>query len=184
VELTVEVRVAEVRVSLSLVLYTGGSETERVDSPGEVLVPLGLPQGKTLSDCGFIDLNGEDTGLLEVDNLVTKSESELLALNLLGDIGTGEGPVEDGDGTGKHTLHGALGEGLSVGRPSDSDRSGSGDVGNDDRRTNVSGSVRLDPGVLGEDESREVLSEVLRHVVSLSLSLRKEISRSSRRRKK
>jgi hypothetical protein len=168
-ELTVEVGVAEVRVGLSLVLNTGGSETERVDSPGEVLVPFGLPQGETFTDRRLVDLDSEDTSLLEVDDLVTESESELLALNLLGNIGTGEGPVEDGDGTGEHTLHGALGEGLSVGRPADGDGSRAGDVGDDDRGTNVSGSVRLNPGVLGEDESREVLSEVLRHVVTFSL---------------
>lgn len=103
------------RVSLSLVLDTGGSETERVDSPGKVLVPFGLPQRETLSDRRLVDLDSEDTSLLEVDNLITKSESELLALDLLGDIGTGERPIENGDGTGKHTLHGSLGEGLSVG---------------------------------------------------------------------
>jgi hypothetical protein len=99
VEDEVEVRVAEVGVSLSLVLDTGGSELERVDGPGEVGVPVDLTEGKTLTDSGLVDLDGEDAGLLEVDNLVAKGEGELLALDLLRDVGTGEGPVEDGDGT-------------------------------------------------------------------------------------
>lgn len=81
------------------VLDAGGGEAEGVDGPGEVGVPVDLAEGKTLADSGLIDLDGEDAGGLEVDDLVAESERELLGLNLAGDINTGERPVEDGDGS-------------------------------------------------------------------------------------
>jgi hypothetical protein len=48
----VEVRVAEVGVDLDRVLDTRGRELERVDGPGQVGVPLGAAEGKTLTDSG------------------------------------------------------------------------------------------------------------------------------------
>lgn len=109
-----EVRVAEVRVNLGVVTDTGGRETERVNGPLEVVVPVGLSEGKTLSDSGLIDLDGLDAGVGKVHDLVTEGKSELLGLDLLGDIGTGERPVEDGNGTSQHTLHGLVGDLLGV----------------------------------------------------------------------
>jgi hypothetical protein len=86
------------------VLNTRGREPERVDGPKEVGVPVLLSEGKTLSDGGLVDLDGVNAGLLEVANLVSEGESELLALDLSGDVDSGERPVEDGDGSGKHSL--------------------------------------------------------------------------------
>ena len=86
------------------VLNSGGGESERVDGPEEVGVPVDSSKGKTLSNRGLVDLDGVDTGGLEVDNLVSEGESELLALNLSGNVDSGERPVEDGDGSSKHSL--------------------------------------------------------------------------------
>lgn len=84
---------------LGRVLDAGGGEAERVDGPGEVGVPVDLAEGETLADSWLIDLDGEDAGLLEVDDLVAESERELLGLGLASDVDTGEGPVEDSDGS-------------------------------------------------------------------------------------
>lgn len=50
-------------------------------------------------------MNGADTSLLEVNDFVTESQSQLLGLQLPRDISTRERPVEDGDGSSKHALH-------------------------------------------------------------------------------
>lgn len=90
-----KVRVTEVGVDLDVVLNTRGGESERVNGPGEVVVPVGLSERKTLSDSRLVDLDGLDTGLGEVNDLVSEGKSELLRLDLLGDIGSGERPVKD-----------------------------------------------------------------------------------------
>ena len=102
------------RVDLCLVLNTRGRQSERVDGPGEVVVPVGLSEGKTLSDSWLIDLDGLNTGVGKVDDLVSESEGKLLGLDLLGDIGSGERPVEDGNGTSQHSLHGLVRDLLGV----------------------------------------------------------------------
>lgn len=91
----------------------------------------------TLTDGGLVDLDGVDAGGLEVDDLVTESQSKLLGLELTGDIGTGERPVEDGDWASQHALHGELGQALGVRGPLDSDGSGTADVGDDNWGTDV-----------------------------------------------
>lgn len=90
-----KVRVTEVGMDLDVILNTRGGESERVNGPGEVVVPVGLSERKTLSDSGLVDLDSLDTGVGEVNDLVSEGKSKLLRLNLLGDIGSGEGPVKD-----------------------------------------------------------------------------------------
>lgn len=80
--------------SLGGVTDTSSRKSERVDSPGEVGVPVDLTKGETLSDRRLVNLDGEDSSGLEVVDFVSESESKLLALNLAGDINTVEGPVE------------------------------------------------------------------------------------------
>jgi len=90
-----KVGVTEVGVDLDVVLDTRGGQSERVNSPFEVVIPVGLSERETLSDSGLIDLNGLDTIVGEINNFVSESQSELLGLDLLGDIGTRERPVEN-----------------------------------------------------------------------------------------
>lgn len=90
-----KVRVAEVRVDLDVVLDARGRQTERVNGPGEVVVPVGLSERETLSDRRLVDLDGLDAGVGEVDDLVTERERKLLALDLLRDVRSGERPVEN-----------------------------------------------------------------------------------------
>lgn len=170
-----KVGVAEVRVDLSRVLNTGSSESERVDGPGQVVVPVNLSQGQTFTDGGFIDLDGVDTGVLQVDDFISEGQGQLLGLDLSRNIGSGEGPVQDGDGTRQHTLHGLLGDRLGVLRPSNGHRLGSGNVRDDDRGSNVSGTVRLNPTQLGKDESVQLFTEVLDHVVSFGFTVDEQV---------
>lgn len=93
------VGVAEVTVSLCRIFDTCGRESERVDSPGEVFIPVNFTQRQAFADSWLIDLDSEDTSGLEVDNFVTKGESKLFGLELLGDVCSGERPVKDGDGS-------------------------------------------------------------------------------------
>ena len=139
----VKVGVAEVRVGLESIGDAGGGELERVNGPLEVVVPVNAAERKTLTDGGLIDLDGVDAGLLEIDDLVAESKSELLGLELTGDIRARERPVEDGNRSSQHTLHWALRDALGVATPLDGDRTRTADVRNDDGRTNVATNQEL-----------------------------------------
>ena len=115
--------------------------------------------------------DGLDTSLLKINNLVAECQSELLALELTRDIGTREGPVEDGDGASEHTLHGLAGEALGVLRPLNGDGARAADIGNDDGRTNVTRAVALYLTVWGESETVGLFTEVLNHVVALGFTV-------------
>ena len=82
----------------------------------------------TLTDSRLIDLNGLDTSLLQIHYLVAKGEGELLGLELTSDIGTGEGPVENGDRAGQHSLHWFLRNALSVAAPLHGNRVGTANI--------------------------------------------------------
>lgn len=176
VEEVLELRVTEVRVDLSTVGDTRGGQAEGTDGPLEVLLTLlASTEGETLTKSGLVDLDDLDASSLEINNLVTQSESELLSLDGLVDIVTRERPAQAGDGAGKHTLHGLLGDRDSVLGLLDGHRSGTRDVTDNDRGTHATGAVRLDPGVGGEDVTSEALTEVLDHVVTLGLTVDENI---------
>lgn len=146
-----------------------------------------------LTDGRLVNLDGTDAGLLEVDDFVTEGESELLGLQLTADIGAREGPVENGDGTSQHSLHGLLGDALRVAAPADGHRSRAADIRDDNGGTNITEhsdqlkvqvsrersdsprTVALHPRVLREDEAVELLTEVLNHVVTLGFTVDEEV---------
>ncbi len=97
----------------------------------------------TLTDSGLIDLDGADAGFLEVNDLITESKSQLLGLEFAGDVSAGEGPVEDGNWASKHTLHGPLGEALSVATPANGHGARAADIGDDDGGSDVSKNEEL-----------------------------------------
>lgn len=133
----VEVGVAEVRVGLESIGNASSRELEGIDSPLEVAVPVRATKGETFTNSGLVDLDGGDTGLLEINDLVAEGKGKLLGLELARDIRTRERPVQDSDRPSEHTLHGALGNALGVRTPLDSDGPGTADVGDDDGRTDV-----------------------------------------------
>lgn len=176
VEEVLELRVTEVRVDLSTVGDTGGGQLEGVDSPLEVGITSGTgAEGKTLTESRLIDLDDADASGLEVNNLVTESESELLSLDRLVNIITGERPPETGDRTSEHALHGLGGDGSGELGLLDGHGGGTRDITDDDGRTHATGAVRLNPGVGGEDVTSEALTEVLHHVVTLGLTVDEDI---------
>lgn len=171
----VEVRVAEVRVRLKSIGNTRGSNLEGGESPGEVSVPVCLAEGKTFTEGRLVDLNSLDASLLEIDDFIAEGKSELLALELTRNIRTREGPVENGDGTSQHTLHGLVGQALSEAAPLNGHGLGTADVRDDNGGTDVTRTVALHPGVLGEDEALKLLSEVLHHVVAFGLTVHEQV---------
>lgn len=176
VEEVLEFRVAEVRVDLGRVLDASSGKLERVDGPGEVLLTLlASAERKTLTESRLVDLDDEDTGSLEVNDLVADGEGKLLGLDRLVDIVTRERPPKAGDGSCEHTLHGLLGDGSRVLGLLDSHSSRAGDITDDDRGTDATGSIRLDPTVGGEGIAVKALTEVLHHVVTLRLTVDKDI---------
>lgn len=172
----VQVRVTEVRVDLGGVNDTGSSNSERLSSPVQVVGSLlTRSQWQTLSDSWLVDLNDSDTSSLQVLDLISQSQTQLQGLDLLGDIVSWERPSETGDRTSQHTLNWQLGQGLSVNRLLDGHSLWSRDVTNNNRWSDVSGTVRLNPTVGGEGVTLQLLTEVLNHVVSLWLTVDKDI---------
>ena len=60
---------------------------------------------------------------------------------------------------------------MRVGAPLHGDRVGAGHIAPHDRRLDATGAIGLHPGVLGEQESVEVLAEVFDHVVTLEFAV-------------
>lgn len=176
VEEVLELGVAEVGVNLGGVLDTSGGELESLDSPVEVgSAFLAGAEGQTLTEGRLIDLDDVDAGLLEVDNLIAESQGELLSLDRLVNVVTGERPPQAGDGASKHTLHGLLGDADSVLALLDGHRSRARDVTDDDRGTHAARTVALDPGVGGEGIAVHTLTEELDHVVTLRLTVNVDV---------
>lgn len=176
VEEVLELRVAEVGVDLSAIGDTGGGQLEGVNSPLEVgNTGLTSAEGKTLTESRLVDLNHSNASGLKVNNLVAKSESELLSLDGLVDIVTGERPPQASDGTSEHALHGLGGDGSGVLGLLNGHGGGTRDVTDDDGGTHAAGAVRLNPGVGGENVTSEALTEVLHHVVTLGLTVDEDI---------
>ncbi|KAM3072695.1 hypothetical protein ACMFMF_011920 [Clarireedia jacksonii] len=172
VEEVLELGVTEMRVDLGRILNTGDGETERLDSPVKIsLTFLTGAERKTLTKSWLVDLNDVNTGSLKVNNFITKSQSKLLSLDRLVNVVTREGPSETGDWSGQHTLHWLLGDGDGIFGLLDSHWRGTRDVTNNDRRTNASRTVGLDPCVSGEGITVKTLTEVLDHVVTLWLTV-------------
>jgi len=71
-ERTVEVGVAEVRSDEGRGLNSGGGESERVDGPEEVGVPVDSSKGKTLSDRRL--RTGKDPMVLDSNQTVSGGE--------------------------------------------------------------------------------------------------------------
>ena len=133
----------------------------------------------TLTDSRFIDLNCLDTSFFQIHHLVTEGEGELLGLELTRNIGTGEGPVEDGDWTGQHSLHWFLRDTLSIAAPLDGDRVGTADIRDNDGWPDISRAVALNPTVLGKGKSIELFAKVLNHVIPLRFTVDEEIETDS-----
>ena len=172
----VQVRVTEVRVDLSSVLDTGGGDSERLSSPVQVLGSLlASSQRQTLSDGRLIDLDDCNTSSLQVLDLISQSQTQLQGLDLLRNVISWERPSETGDRTSQHTLDRQLGQGLSVDRLLNGHGLWSRNVTNNDRWSDVSGTVRLDPTVGGESVTVQLLTKVLNHVVSLWLTVDQDV---------
>ena len=124
----IEVRVAEMRVCLGGVLDTCRRETEGVNCPCEIVIPVFAAERETFTDSRLINLNGVDASGFEVNDFVTEGKGKLLRLDLAGHVDTGEGPVKDGDRPSEHTLHGLLSDALRVATPLDSDGGRTADI--------------------------------------------------------
>ena len=59
------------RVHLDVVFDPRSGQAERIDSPLEIVVPVGFAEWKSLSNGGFVNLDGLDASLREIDDLVS-----------------------------------------------------------------------------------------------------------------
>lgn len=166
-----EVTVAHMGVDDSGVGDAGSREQESIDGPLEVVVKVNSTKRKTLTDGRLINLDVDNTSLLQINDLVTDGKGELGADDRAGDVITDEGPLQAGDGASQHTLHGLGGQRLSIDGLFDSHRVDAVDITKDDWGTDATGAVGSDPAVLGEDIALETLTKVGDHVVTLGLAV-------------
>lgn len=176
VEEVLELGVAEMGVDLGGILNTSGRQLEGVDGPLKVGVTL-LARAKreTLAESRFIDLNDVDTSLLEVNDLVAEGKSKLLSLDGLVNVITRERPSQTSDGTSQHALHWLARDGNSVLGLFDGHGGRSGDITDNNRRSDAAGTVALNPGMGGERITVQALTKVLNHVITLRLAVDEDI---------
>ena len=170
-----EVTVAHMGVNDGGVLHASGREQEGIDGPLEVVVKVDSAEGKTLADSGLIDLDVDNTGLLEINDLVADGKSELVAHDGAGNVITDKGPLQAGDGTSQHTLHGLGGQGLGVNGLGDGHGVDAVNIAENNWGTDAAGAVRGNPTVLGEDVALKTLTKVGDHVVTLGFTVDEDI---------
>src|SRR5699024_10160908 len=73
-----ELRVAQVRVDLGGIVDPSRRQPERAHRPVEIMLLVVFTQREQLPKGRLIDLDDSDTGLLEVDYLITDGEGHLL----------------------------------------------------------------------------------------------------------
>lgn len=117
----------------------------------------------------------DNAGLLQVNDLIADSKGELGADDRAGDVVTDKGPLQAGDGTSQHTLHGLGGQGLGVDGLGDGHGFDAVDITKDDWGTDAAGTVGRDPAILRENVTLETLTKVGNHVVTLGLTVDKDI---------
>src|SRR6266702_44533 len=166
-------------MGLQGIAHTCGRQLERVDCPLEVAIPVCTTERQTLTNSRFVYLDGMNTGLFEVNDLITERQRQLLRLKLTGDIRARERPVENRNRASEHTLHGVFSHALGITAPFDGDRTRAGDIRNDDGGANVARSVALHPSVLREDETVQLFAKVLDHIIAFRLAVNKKIKADS-----
>lgn len=170
-----EITVAHMSVDDGGVVDAGGREQEGINGPLEVVLKVDGAERETLTDGRLIDLDVDNASLLQINDLVTDGKGELSADDRARDIVTDKGPLQAGHGAGQHTLHGLGGQALSIDCLVDGHGVDAVDITKDDWGTDAAGAVGSDPAVLGEDVTLEALTKVGDHVVTLGLTVDKDI---------
>ena len=170
-----ELRVAQVRVDLSVGTHGGGGQTEGSHGPVEVVgVAVGV-QGQEFTQGGLVDLDRGDAGGLKVGHLVAQGQTDLVGDLAERQVVAREGPRDDRDGAGEHALDGLVGERLGVAGPAHGHGRGARDVAPQDGGTRAARAVGLYPAVARGREAVEQLGEVLNHVVTLGLAVDEDV---------
>src|SRR5216683_7608141 len=146
-------------------------KAEAFNRPVEIGFPIRLTERQTFTDRRLIDLDDPNSGLLQVYDFIAKCERDLAAGLLTRNVVADEGPLQHCDGSGQHALHGQRRQRLGVGRPFHGHRMRTRHVAIDNRGTDTARTVALHPAMLGEVIARELLAEILHHVVALELAM-------------
>lgn len=109
---------------------------------------------------GCQHLHNVDAILLQVNDLITESESKLLGLDGLVNVDTREGPAKAGNRPSKHALHGLLRNRSSILALLDGHRGRAGDIADNDGRADAARAVRLNPGVLKQSLIFDALQDL------------------------
>ncbi len=171
----VELAVAHVRVDLRLVAHAAGTQTERLDRPVQIVLPLRATQRQALAERRLVDLDDADAGGFQIADLVTDRQRQLPCLNLTRYILTSERPHQHGHRAGEHALHHPVGLLLGVANPVDGHRLRAAEVAVDHRRFHAARAVTLYPAEPGKGIAIELLGEVLDHVVALRFAMHQHV---------
>ena len=103
---------------LGLGLYAAVNVSEGRYSPVKVVLsPVSSAERQLFAESSFIDLYDTYTVSFKVEHLLAYGKSDLQGALPERYILSREGPVEYGDRSCEHTLHGLVGQALSVYRP-------------------------------------------------------------------
>lgn len=200
-ENVLELGVAHVGVDLAGRLDPSSREAEAFDDRAEVVGAGGEIEGETLTEAGLVHLDNLDAALLQSNNLVANGEGYLNVGGMVGLVVADEGPLKNSGRSGEHALHGFGGKRLSVDSEIDGHVLGLGlssggrglqgaegsvhsgaklvggtaHISEEDARLDATGSVGLDPSIVGGEVALELLSEELDHIRALKFSMNQDV---------
>ena len=162
-------------VDLGVGAHSRRGQPERRHGPAQILVPLRAAKREALAEGGLIHLDDRRARRLQIEHLVPHRQRELEARVGTRLVVAHKAPLEHGDRSCEHPLHGQLRAGACRLPPADGDRIGPADVSEQDRRLYVARSIGLHPSVAGEGVALEALGKVLHHVVPLELPVNENV---------
>lgn len=174
-ENVIEIRVTKVRVNLSLILDSSARQQERVDSPLQVLTPTALTQGQTFTDSRLVNLNDTDASLLQINNLLTESKSQLEGSQLTWLVITHKRPLQHSNRTSQHTLHNLGGILLSKHRLLHRHGGRTADITINNWRLHTARAIGLHPTILTKDVTLHLHTKVLNHIGTLKLTVHQNV---------
>src|SRR3546814_6497095 len=115
--------------------------------------------------CSSDLLDHSDAGRLQVGNLITQGQSQLLASGGARLIVPDKRPLQNGDRTGEHPFDRLFGQRLRIGGPSNRHGRRANHVTKNNGGLHAARTVALHPSVLGKSKTAQQLAKILDHVV-------------------
>ena len=163
-------------MNLCFRLHTAVGQPECRNCKIKILgVPIWFSQRQFFSQCSFVNLNHLDSVCFQIQYFISNCQCNLRNGFLNGNIFSWEGPVQNGNRTGQHSLHDLFGQRLGIHRPIHSDCLFTEYIAPDNRWLYTSCAIGLYPCLFCKEEAAQCFAEILYHVISFVLAMHQNI---------